>query len=218
MCLCVWHQNVTRVTCINISKLDEGIDPNLLTNDRYVNRFLIFSKMVPTKNTKKVAKSPDTKMSRAWHASIYQSWMKELIPIFWQMTDMVIDYTLEPFWVPDLHPRSQELPPKSRRVPDFVFNNLYHISWCFLVFWLVWQFCFIIILLRPFFKNVIVNVYKMCLTIFFTFFNVFGVLGVWNICFSRTFLKRWLAKFVIFFFTFFSQCQIRSKAPAPVAP
>ena len=27
---------------------------------------------------------------------------------------MVIDYTLEPFWVPDLHPRSQERPPKSR--------------------------------------------------------------------------------------------------------
>ena len=45
--------------------------------------------------------------------------MKELIPIFWQMTDMVVDYSLEPFWVPDLHPRSQERPRKSGRVPDF---------------------------------------------------------------------------------------------------
>ena len=45
---------------------------------------------------------------RAWHASISWSWMKEFIPIFWQMTDMVIDYTLEPFWVLDLHPGSQE--------------------------------------------------------------------------------------------------------------
>ena len=48
--------------------------------------------------------------------------MKELIPIFWQMTGMVIDFTLEPFWVPDLHPRSQERPSKSGRVPDFFLN------------------------------------------------------------------------------------------------
>ena len=65
---------------------------------------------------------------------ISPSWMKELIPIFWQMTGMVIDYSLEPFWVPDLHPRSQEHPPKSWRVPDF-FENVIRISWCFSVFW-----------------------------------------------------------------------------------
>ena len=65
-----------------------------------------------------------TKMSRAWHASISQSWMKELIPIFWQMTDMVIDYTLEPFLVLDLHPRSQKHPPKSRRGSWFSQNIL----------------------------------------------------------------------------------------------
>ena len=35
---------------------------------------------------------------------------------------MVIDYTLEPFWVPDLHPRSEERPSKSGRVPDFLQN------------------------------------------------------------------------------------------------
>ena len=34
------------------------------------------------------------------------------------MTDMDVDYTLESFRVPDLHPRSQEHPPKSGRVPD----------------------------------------------------------------------------------------------------
>ena len=34
------------------------------------------------------------------------------------MTDMDIDYTLESFRVPDLYLRSQELPPKSGRVPD----------------------------------------------------------------------------------------------------
>ena len=60
----------------------------------------------------------DTKMSHAWHASISQRWMKELIPIFWQIKDMVIDYTLEPFQVPDLHPRSQKHHPKSGRVSD----------------------------------------------------------------------------------------------------
>ena len=32
---------------------------------------------------------------------------------------MDVDYTLESFRVPDLHPRSQERPPKSGRVPDF---------------------------------------------------------------------------------------------------
>ena len=45
--------------------------------------------------------------------------MKELFPIFRQMTDMVVDYTFEPFWVPDIHLRSQEHPPKSGRVSDF---------------------------------------------------------------------------------------------------
>ena len=59
-----------------------------------------------------------------WHASISQSWMQELIPIFWQMTDMVVDYSLEPFWVPDLHPRSQERPPKSRRGSWFFQKNV----------------------------------------------------------------------------------------------
>ena len=36
------------------------------------------------------------------------------------MTDMVIDYTLEPFQVPDLNLRSQEPPPKSRSVLFFI--------------------------------------------------------------------------------------------------
>ena len=38
------------------------------------------------------------------------------------MTDMDVDYTLESFRVPDLHPRSQERPPKSGRVSDFKKN------------------------------------------------------------------------------------------------
>ena len=50
---------------------------------------------------------------------------QESIPIFWQMTDMVIEYTLEPFWVLDLYPRSQESPLKSGRVPDFVKKKYY---------------------------------------------------------------------------------------------
>ena len=41
---------------------------------------------------------------------------------------MVNDYTLEPFWVPDLHPRSQERTPKSGRVPDFFQNFLSNFS------------------------------------------------------------------------------------------
>ena len=60
--------------------------------------------------------------------------MKELLPIFWKMKDMVVDYTLEPFYVPDLHPRSQECLPKSGRVPDFCQNNLItflNVSRCF---------------------------------------------------------------------------------------
>ena len=32
------------------------------------------------------------------------------------MTDIVVDYTLELFWVLDLHPRSQERTPKKGRV------------------------------------------------------------------------------------------------------
>ena len=40
------------------------------------------------------------------------------------MKDMVVDYTLKQFWVPDLHPRSQERPPKSGRVPD-LFQNIF---------------------------------------------------------------------------------------------
>ena len=42
------------------------------------------------------------------------------------MTDMDVDYTLESFRVPDLHPRSQERPPKSGRVPDFFQNIFFH--------------------------------------------------------------------------------------------
>ena len=41
------------------------------------------------------------------------------------MTDMDFDYTLESFRVPDLHPRSQERPPKSGRVPDFFQTNVF---------------------------------------------------------------------------------------------
>ena len=66
--LCVCYQNVMSVTCINISEMEEGIDPNI-----------------------------------------------------WQMTDIVIDYTLEPFWALDLYPRSQERPAKLGRVPNFFF-------------------------------------------------------------------------------------------------
>ena len=36
------------------------------------------------------------------------------------MTDMVIDYTLELFWVPDLHIRNQEHPSKSGRIPEII--------------------------------------------------------------------------------------------------
>jgi len=32
---------------------------------------------------------------------------------------MVVDFTFK-IWVSDIHPRSQECPPKSGRVPDFV--------------------------------------------------------------------------------------------------
>ena len=46
--------------------------------------------------------------------------VEDLIPIFLQMTGMVIGYTFELFWVPDLHPRSQEHPPKSRRGSRFL--------------------------------------------------------------------------------------------------
>ena len=74
-------------------------------------------------------------MSRAWHASISRSWMKESIPIFWQMTDMVVDYSLEPFWVPDLHPRSQERPPKSRMGSWFFKKMLSNFSMFLGVLW-----------------------------------------------------------------------------------
>ena len=50
------------------------------------------------------------------------------------MTDMVVDYSLESFWVPDLHFRSQERPPKSGRVPDCFQNDVIHffdVSQCF---------------------------------------------------------------------------------------
>ena len=41
------------------------------------------------------------------------------------MTGMVIDYTLEPFWVPDLHPRSQEHHPEDFTGFLFVFFGDY---------------------------------------------------------------------------------------------
>ena len=47
---------------------------------------------------------------------------------------MDVDYTLESFRVPDLHPRSQERPPKSGRVPDFfenIFFRFLDVSRCF---------------------------------------------------------------------------------------
>ena len=49
------------------------------------------------------------------------------------MTDMVIDYSLEPFWVLDIHLRGQEPPPKSGRVPDFsqFFFTFLDVSQCF---------------------------------------------------------------------------------------
>ena len=38
------------------------------------------------------------------------------------MKSMVKEITLEPFGVPDLHPRSQECPPKFGSVPDAQFK------------------------------------------------------------------------------------------------
>ena len=55
--------------------------------------------------------------------------MKELTQILWQMTDMVVDYTFEPFGVPDLHPRSQEHYPKSGRVSNFLNLIVYKLQW-----------------------------------------------------------------------------------------
>ena len=50
------------------------------------------------------------------------------------MTDLNdVDYTLESFMVPDLHPRSQERHPKSGRVPDFkkIIIEFLEVSLCF---------------------------------------------------------------------------------------
>ena len=42
------------------------------------------------------------------------------------MKSMVRDITLEPLGVPDLHPRSQERPPKSGSVPDCTKSNFFN--------------------------------------------------------------------------------------------
>ena len=41
--------------------------------------------------------------------------MKKLTPILYEISVKVVDNTLEPLGVPDLHYRDQERPPKSRR-------------------------------------------------------------------------------------------------------
>ena len=43
--------------------------------------------------------------------------VEDIYPNLAQMSHMVVVYTMETFWVPDLHPRSQECHPKSGRVP-----------------------------------------------------------------------------------------------------
>ena len=55
---------------------------------------------------------------------------------------MIIDYKLESFRVPDLHPRSQEPPPKSGRVPDFFENIFFDFSMFLDVWGDLWTFFF----------------------------------------------------------------------------
>ena len=106
---------------------------------------------------------------------IYLSWMKELIPIFWQMTDMVIDYILDIFGVPDLHPRSQERPQKSGRVSDFwiVCFAFLDVSCCFRGFSKLFRLFFGWTILRKGDWQNFGNV----LDFLFYFFQSFGGLG-----------------------------------------
>ena len=100
------------------------------------------------------------------------------------MKDMVVDYTLKQFWVPDLHPRSQERPPMSGRVPDF-FENIF------------FRFLDVSFFLKNIFReqnfekvigksSEISEILKKFNFFFFTFFNVSGRFGgLWKLFFRR---------------------------------